>query len=325
MIPQTEILEFESEALKNNPLKDPSKREVVLFLPEKLRDNAPLLIGLAGFGGGARSFLNFSPMSYNFTDIIMNLRKDGKLRDAVVAIPDCYTSFGGNQYINSSAVGNYEDFIIHELVPYLKDKYHTGNTGLFGKSSGGFGSYSLAIRHPDAISGFADHSGDAAFEYCYFSDIPDALREFEKAGGVNSWYEQFKGSTNKMAKQNMKPINVLAMAAFYSPNPSSSTLGIDFPFDLETGELIEPVWEKWKKVDPARNINSNLETLSKMKALFLDVGHSDEFNINFGMRIMHKILERNGVNHVFEEFDGGHFNITYRYERTLSYLAEMLS
>ena len=147
----------------------------------------------------------------------------------------------------------------------------------------------------------------------------------EKAGGVNKWYGNYMKSTNKMAKQNMKPINVLAMAAFYSPNPASETLGIDFPFDLETGEMIEPVWEKWKKVDPARNIRDNLETLSGMKGLFLDVGYSDEFNINFGMRIMHKILEQNSVEHVFEEFEGGHFNITYRYERTLSYLAEKLS
>lgn len=324
MQPGIEIMEFKSEALKGNVLKDPSNREIVLFLPEKIKEDAPLLIGLAGFGGGARSFLNFSPMLYNFPDIVSNLRKNGKLKDAIIAVPDCYTSYGGNQYVNSSAVGMYEDFIIKELVPELKKKYSTGNTGVFGKSSGGFGSYTLAIRHPDVISGFADHSGDAAFEYCYFADIPDTLREFEKAGGVNKWYERFSKAQNKMAKEYMKPINILAMAAFYSPNPSSETLGIDFPFDLETGEFIESVWEKWKLVDPARNISHNLDTLSRMKALFLDVGHQDEFNINFGMRIMRNVLEKNNIEHIFEEFDGGHFNISYRYEKTLSYLAEKL-
>lgn len=324
MYPGTHILEFESKSLKGNALNDPSKREVLLFLPEKLRDGAPLLIGLAGFGGGARSFLNFSPMSYNFTDIVADLRRNGKLKDAVVAIPDCYTSFGGNQYVNSSAVGLYEDFIIKELIPELRKEYSTGDTGLFGKSSGGFGSYTLGIRHPQVISGFADHSGDAAFEYCYFADIPDTLREFEKAGGVNKWYENFSKSSNKMAKENMKPINMLAMAAFYSPNPSSATMGIDFPFDLETGEFVESVWERWKDVDPARNIRDNLDTLRNMKAVFLDVGYKDEFNINFGMRIMRNVLKKNNVEHVFEEFEGGHFNITYRYEKTLNYLAERL-
>lgn len=322
---KTQIIELESQSLKGNALNDPTKREVVVFLPEKIRDSAPLLIGLAGFGGGARSFLNFNPMSYNFTEIVANLRETDKLKDAVIAIPDCYTSYGGNQYVNSSAVGNYEDFIIDDLIPHLQEMYFTGNTGLFGKSSGGFGAYTLGIRHPDVISGFADHSGDAAFEYCYFSDIPDSLREFEKVGGVENWFEHFRKSHNKTAKQNMKPINILAMAAFYSPNPASETLGIDFPFDLTTGEINEDVWERWKKVDPARNISDNLDTLSDMKAVYLDVGHSDEFNINFGMRIMHRVLNKNNVKHVFEEFDGGHFNITYRYEKTISYLASKLA
>jgi hypothetical protein len=325
MTEEIRVLKYRSKALEDNWLNDPTEREVIVFLPEKLKEEAPLLIGLAGFGGGARSFLNFSPMSENFTDVVKTLRKSGKLKDAVIAIPDCYTSLGGNQYINSSSVGNYEDFITDEIVPWIREDYSTGLTGVFGKSSGGFGSYSLATRHPDVFSGFADHSGDAGFEYCYFADFPDAIREFEKAGGVKNWFSKYNESRNKMSKEFMKTINVLAMSAFYSPNPESENLGIDFPFDLETGELDPVIWEKWLKLDPARNIRENLERIRSMKGVYLDVGFSDEFNINFGMRIMHRILEKTNVPHVFEEFEGGHFNITYREEYALSYLAERLS
>ena len=325
MTEEIRVLKYRSKALEDNWLNDPTEREVIVFLPEKLREEAPLLIGLAGFGGGARSFLNFSPMSENFTDVVKTLRKSGKLKDAVIAIPDCYTSLGGNQYINSSSVGNYEDFITDEIVPWIKEDYSTGLTGVFGKSSEGFGSYSLATRHPDVFSGFADHSGDAGFEYCYFADFPDAIREFEKAGGVKNWFSKYNESRNKMSKEFMKTINVLAMSAFYSPNPESENLGIDFPFDLETGELDPVIWENWLKLDPARNIRENLERIRSMKGVYLDVGFSDEFNINFGMRIMHRILEKTSVPHVFEEFEGGHFNITYREEYALSYLAERLS
>lgn len=317
-------LNYQSKSLEGNALGDPSEREVLIFAPERPREGAPLLIGLAGFGGGARSFLNFSPMSYNFTDIVENLRKNGKLKDAVIAIPDCFTSLGGNQYINSPSVGNYEDFIIKELVPFLKEIYKTGNTGVFGKSSGGFGAYSLAIRHPDVIQGFADHSGDAEFEYCYLSDFPDTIREFQKAGGSDKWFEKYLASKNKMSKDFMKTINILAMSAFYTPKIRHGKLGIEFPFDLETGALNEEVWENWKKLDPARNMNDNLETLAAMKGIYLDVGGSDEFNINFGMRIMHNILSKHSIDHLFEEFEGGHFNITYRYEKSLAYLAERL-
>lgn len=318
------IIRFKSKVLQGNPLGDPSEREILVFEPEKLVEGSPLLLGLAGFGGGARSFLNFSPMSLNFTDIVSKLRRNQKLHNAVIAIPDCYTSFGGNQYINAPLVGNYEDFIIRELLPYLKERCNTGYTGVFGKSSGGFGAYSLAIRHPRDIHGFADHSGDAGFEYCYLPDFPDAVREFERTGGPAKWYQDYLKLENRTSTKLMKTINVLAMSAFYTHSKTSGDMGIAFPFDLKTGELLPEIWNKWKELDPAENIAGKLDLLSGMKAVYLDVGTSDEFNINFGMRKMHRILEQNSVEHEFHEFDAGHFNITYRYEKSLEFLAEKL-
>ena len=37
----------------------------------------------------------------------------------VVAFPDCYTALGGNQYVNSPAVGRYADYLNQELVPLV--------------------------------------------------------------------------------------------------------------------------------------------------------------------------------------------------------------
>lgn len=320
-----EILRFESRSLGGNPLNDPTEREIVLFKPDKIREGSPLLIGLTGFGGGARSFLNYSPLSPNFTEIVDKLRKSGKLRSAVIAIPDCYTSFGGNQYLNSDAVGAYEDFIVKEIVPRFRKEFGTGRTGVFGKSSGGFGAYTLSVRNPDVFQGFADHSGDAGFEYCYFPDFPDSIREFRKAGGVRKWFAEFSKSVNKSKKKYTAPLNVLAMAAFYSANRNSADMMIDLPFSLETGEMLDDVIERWRKFDPARNIANNTDKLRTMKAVYLDVGSEDEFRINFGMNKMHRILTEGGVNHFYEEFEDGHFNISYRYEQSLAYLAERLS
>lgn len=320
-----EFLKVESKALVGNPLSDPVQRDVIIFKPNKISKGAPLLIGLAGFGGGARSFMNYSPLSTNFTDVVDKLRRSGGLHDAIIAIPDCFTSLGGNQYLNSEAVGAYEDFIVKEIVPELKDRFGTGRTGVFGKSSGGFGAYSLSIRNPEVFHGFADHSGDAGFEYCYFADFPDSIKEFRKAGGVRKWFEEFSKSTNKSRKKYMAPLNTLAMAAFYSPNKQSGNMMIDLPFDIETGEMLDEVLDGWKKFDPARNISENLGKLREMKAIYLDVGSEDEFRINFGMSKMHRILRENSIEHFFEEFEDGHFNISYRYEQSLAYLAKRLA
>ncbi|MEM0156235.1 MAG: alpha/beta hydrolase-fold protein [Thermoplasmataceae archaeon] len=320
-----ELLRFESHSLRGNPLNDPTQRDILLFRPDKIREGSPLLIGLTGFGGGARSFLNYSPLSQNFTDILDALKKSGKLHDAIIVIPDCFTSLGGNQYLNSDAVGAYEDFIVKEVVPRFKSEFGTGNTGLFGKSSGGFGAYTLSVRNPEVFQGFADHSGDAGFEYCYFPDFPDSIREFRRAGGVGKWFEEFSRSVNKSRKKYVAPLNVLAMAAFYSANRQSADMMIDLPFSLETGEMLDDVIERWKKFDPARNITENIGKIRNMKAVYLDVGSEDEFRINFGMNKMHRILSESGVSHFYEEFEDGHFNISYRYEQSLAYLAERLS
>lgn len=319
-----ELLKVESKGLLGNPLGDPVQRDLIVFKPDEIRRGAPLLIGLAGFGGGARSFLNYSPLSTNFTDVVSRLRKSEKLHDAIIAIPDCFTSLGGNQYLNSDAVGAYEDFIVREIVPELRSRFDTGKTGVFGKSSGGFGAYTLSIRNPEVFRGFADHSGDAGFEYCYYSDFPEAIREFRRAGGVRKWFEEFSNSVNKSKKKYMAPLNILAMSAFYSANRNSEDMMIDLPFSLDTGEILDEVTELWKEFDPARNISENLDKLREMKAVYLDVGSEDEFRINFGMSKMHRILEENSIGHFYEEFEDGHFSIGYRYELSLAYLSERL-
>ncbi len=79
------------------------------------------------------------------------------LGNSIIINPNFSTKYHVNQYINSPAVGNYEDFIINDLIPQISDMFHTGKVALFGKSSGGFGAYTLAVRHPDIISGFANH------------------------------------------------------------------------------------------------------------------------------------------------------------------------
>ena len=40
----------------------------------------------------------------------------------VVAFPDCFTRLGGNQYVNSPVMGNWEDFLIAEMLKADRDQ-----------------------------------------------------------------------------------------------------------------------------------------------------------------------------------------------------------
>src|SRR3954469_25355671 len=103
---------------------------------------------------------------------------------AIIVFADCFTALGGNQYINSSAVGNYADYLTKEIVPFVDAEFRTlasrEHRGCFGKSSGGYGSLIHPMKYPQYWGAVADHSGDAYFDFVYWHDWPNTLNELMK-------------------------------------------------------------------------------------------------------------------------------------------------
>ena len=56
-------------------------------------------------------FLNDSAFTPNFAERMDKLIGDGKIKPMITVMPDCFTHYGGSQYINSSATGDYEDYL----------------------------------------------------------------------------------------------------------------------------------------------------------------------------------------------------------------------
>ena len=132
----------------------------------------PCLLAVVGFTGTGGMLFNVDPLGEDLKRRLDRLITSGKCPPVIVAAPDCFTRLGGNQYINSSATGRYEDYLLQEIVPFISSTYGTSHWGVFGKSSGGYGSIILGMRHPDVFKALADHSGDANFELCYIPDVP---------------------------------------------------------------------------------------------------------------------------------------------------------
>ena len=322
------IERFDSEILRGNPLGDPTEREISIYLPPgydvKSEAKYPVVYSLVGFGGTGRMLFNIDPLMENLQAKMDRLIATGKCGPMVIAAVDCFTKLGGSQYINSSAVGRYEDYVTDEVVRFVESKYHCGRRGIWRKSSGGFGAIILGMRHPEVFSALADHSGDSGFEYCYPQDFPSALKAFHEAGGPKAWLESFWNKPNRRLREDSPVLDTLAMAAHYSPNPNSPDMGIDFPFDLETGEWRDDVWARWKNWDPVRLVERYANNLRKLRLIYIDCGTKDEFNLQWGARMLHSKLIKLGIVHHYEEFDDGHLNVTYRYDISLPRLYQAL-
>ncbi len=320
---------FQSRVLKSNPLNDPSVRDLIVYLPPGYTqsDSRGYVASyfLSGFGGTGRMLLNFDPMSENLEQRMNRLISSRKCGPMICVLVDCFTKLGGNQYINSVATGQYEDYIVKEIVPYIDANYNVRSRAIVGKSSGGYGSIVIGMRNPRVFHALADHSGDSAFEYCYLPDLPKAMDALREAGGAARWLERFRRKKNKKDWKDNQVLNIVAMAAHYSPNLRSKDLGIDLPFDVETGEFREDVWRRWLAWDPVRMVRKYRENLKKLKFIYLDCGSRDEFNLHWGARLLHLKLKEFGVKHHYEEFDDGHMNISYRYDVSIPMIYGALS
>lgn len=320
-----EILKHDSRVLKNNPLGDPTERDLYVYLPPGFdpKKTYPALLALNGFTGTGSSFFNRDPLGEALDQRINRLIASGACPSLILVAPDCFNRLGGSQYINSPALGNYEDYLVQEILPFVEAKYNVSNWGVTGKSSGGYGSMVLGMKHPDKFKALACHSGDCNFELGYLPDMKKALDAFKKAGGPKKWLESFWKDVNRKRRGYHDALNVLAMAAHYSPNPQCE-MGIEFPVDLETGVFKAEVWQKWRALDPVNMIASHASNLKRLKLVYIDCGNKDEFGLHWGARAMASELKKAGVPHFYEEFDDGHMSVSYRFDVSIPKLAKSL-
>jgi len=331
MIPRgrVERTTFTSEVLKSNPCGDPTVRTVPVYLPPGYDENPaaryPVIFCLTGYTGRGVMLLNEDGWAPNIAERMDRLIGSGRVKPMVLVMPDCFTRYGGSQYIDSSATGRYEEHLIRELVPWTDRTYRTrpDRRGVMGKSSGGFGAITQGMRHPEIFHAVACHSGDMLFEYCYLPDFPKFLNGIQKEGGVAPFFRKFEESVRKK-HDDLTVLNILAMAAAYSPDPAGE-LGIALPFDSRTGRIRDDVWARWLAWDPARLVGRYESALRSLRLLFIDCGTRDEWNLHFGARVLAEELAARGIPHRHEEFDDGHMQITYRYDVSLAALSEALA
>lgn len=79
----------------------------------------------------------------------------GVIGEVIVVAADFSTPAGSSWYVNSPATGNWEDFMVGELVPYIDAHYRTlagrDSRGVVGDGVGGYGAVRFGMRHPQVF------------------------------------------------------------------------------------------------------------------------------------------------------------------------------
>jgi S-formylglutathione hydrolase FrmB len=320
---------IDSPSLAGNPLGDPARRPVYLYRPPGFGPGLPAAYFLHGFTGSAHSWTGFAGFGLTVPERLDRLVATGAIPPVVGVFVDGWTALGGSQWVNSPAIGRYRDYVARDVVAFVDGRLGTlarpEARAVLGKSSGGYGALVLGRHHPDVFGHVASHAGDAGFEYCYLPDFPRTAAALLGTDAA-SWLEALRrrARETRMRGDDHAPLNCLAMAAAYSPDPSAPA-GIALPFDPVTARLRPDVWDRWLENDPVRFVPASLDAFRRLGSVFLDCGTKDEFHLRWGARMVAESLRAGGVDVVHEEFDDGHRDVNYRYDRSLSFLVPRLA
>jgi len=329
-----ERLVVESQVLAANPLGDPPRRPLYVYLPPGVQPEddrrLPCVYVIQGFTGQLDMWLSRSAFEPNFVERLDAMFATGECPDAVIVMVDAWTSRGGSQFINSSSTGRYMDYLCDEVVAFIDGRYPTSadrdHRALTGKSSGGYGAMVVSMLRPDVFGAFASHAGDALFECCYLPEFPSVARilrdRFE--GSFEVFQQRLADSPRFDFETFGKPLEMYGYACAYSPDPDRPGEAV-LPFDTATGRLIEDVWEQWLALDPVRMAVAHADALRSMRRIYLDAGRSDEWFLDLGAQAFAHELAQLEVDHTLELFDGRHGGIAYRYPGAICELIVALS
>lgn len=309
-----ETLELRSEILKTNPLGDPSQRLLPVLVPRDFQKDLPVVFILAGFTGNSPFYLNGKFAEKNAAQVLDEASSDRKAPLAVYVFVDALTAWGGSQFINSDAIGNYEDYLIKEVLPAVQSTFQTTNQSskraLMGGSSGGYGSLHLGSKYPHLFGVLGAIAPDSFFEASLLPELYLALPVWEKyqKSGLQILTALRQGSLKKQ-KNYHSLLNAFAMCACYLSTGKNGDF--QFPLDPRTGLKIQAEWDRLLSQDPIHFLQDRNFYGTQTK-VYLDVGNKDQYHLLYGVRQISQQMKEASFPHHVSEFDGNHFDISER-------------
>lgn len=325
---------FDSALLRDNPLGDPHRRPLWVYLPPGYDDHPerryPTVYVIQGYTGHVAMWRNRTAFRQPFLETADAVFASGEAPPTVVVYVDAWTGYGGSQFVDSVGTGAYHSYLCEEIVPFVDRTYRTldspAHRAISGKSSGGFGAMITPMLRPDLFGALATHAGDALYELCYIPEFGDAVRHLRGYDGdIGRWWADFRSRTAFTKEGDSTLLMMLGVSACFSPAPDGTP---QLPFDGTTGRLVPDRWQRWLDWDPVRMVERYTDAVRSWSAVWIDGGTRDEWYLDVGATAFRREIARIGLPDErvhFELFDAGHGAIDYRYPLALTWLAQRIA
>jgi len=289
-----EHIKIHGTALEGNLEGNAVDRDVFVFLPpsyarEKSR-RYPVVYALHGYFIGAEQWTH----EIHVPQTIEGAFAQGS-REFIVVLPDSKTVHNGSMYSSSVTTGDFEQFIVRDVITYIDAHYRTMpnrvSRGLVGHSMGGYGAIRIGMKHADLFGSLYLMSA------CCLS-----ARE---AGPASADLEKLVAAMKSAADGANLPFfprAQLATAAAWSPNPKNPPFFFDLP--TKDGVPRPEILAKWAANAPLVFLDQYIGSLRQYRAIAMDVGDQDSLRVDMGK--LHEALDVYGISNGLEVYPGTH-------------------
>ena len=285
---------FYSEALGEVKLVD-------VYFPPGYDENPdwhfPAIYYLHGYGG------NQNTMN-TMMSLLTNMINDSLIEPVImVGTDNSPEPLGGSGYVNSILWGNYEDFMVYDLIQWIDATFRTienkNARGLFGQSMGGYGAFRYGVLHHDIYCALASHAGPLNFNDEFFRTESQQKIKAENSGPP--YFYTCGGN---------RPSTILNFlgCGMYAPDTNTpqtyiSPAVVQFFMD-ENGDYIDSVLAKQEPIDMIYMIDSL--SANDSVGIFFGCGANDPFYLHPGTLALKDTLDQMALPYEFFNHGGGH-------------------
>jgi S-formylglutathione hydrolase FrmB len=289
-----ERIKVRGPALEGNLEGNAVDRDVLVFLPPGYAKDKgrryPTVYALHGYSIGADQWSG----EIHVPQTIEGAFAQGA-REMIVVLPDSKTRHNGSMYSSSPTVGDFENYVAHDLVAYIDAHYRTladrNSRGLVGHSMGGYGATRIGMKHADVFGSLYIMS-----PCCLSPRGPGQPNgDLEKTLASAKGPEDVSGLPFVARAQ-------LASAAAWAPNPQAPPFYLDLP--TKDGAPQADVLAKFAANSPLAFLDQWIGNLRRYRAIAIDVGDQDGLKVDSGK--LHDALDRYEIGNTFEIYAGTH-------------------
>lgn len=297
--------------------KEPNKKYPVVYFLPGYEDTIDVYT--KGFYGG-----------YYFENSMNSNLTQGRIKEVIMVIVNGYNILEGCFFNNSPVTGNWEDFVVKDVVNYIDTNFRTipavGSRALIGLSMGGYGALHLSMKYPSIFSiglgecpGLADPTGmmkTSLFDNTTIIKRIIGIKKELNALSKEEAHKKYFEIINKYKSQgDWITLFSLAYGSAFAPDVTGNAPYFYYPFTLDSENNLvkdETIFQQYE--NGFGNLKTKVEqyknNLLKLKGYAIDYGTADVFKwITEGSIYYSNILTEEGIPNQLWKNNGGHGNL----------------